>query len=72
MEFFICKKVKKIISVKHCQRSSRLGQCRDANGVLIHCVNGAEAVASKKYTMDDVFDAECVKEYKVKCMSSGV
>lgn len=69
MKFFICKRAKKIISLKLCEKNARLSLCRDPNGISIHCGNGPEAVLSKKYTVDEVFGEECISEYVEKCMS---
>lgn len=71
MEFFICKKAKKIISIKHCGKNIALSRCHDANGVSIHCDDHGEAVFSKKYTADEVFSHECISEYKSKCMAES-
>ncbi len=71
MEFFICKKAKKIMSLKHCRNNAAVSRCRDASGISIHCNDDREAVVSKKYTADEVFAHECISEYRSKCMAES-
>lgn len=69
MEYFICKKAKKIVSTKICKRNASANQCHDANGLPIICGHPHEAAQSKRYTADEVFTPECAREYKSVCMA---